>query len=119
MMAHDPPRYEIGQHGALEVMALAMQQPSDRMYQRIEIVIDLSPKDTHRRLPFSWKNRNARSLAANSGTSDLTGQADLDRGGSDFHASLGFTALQHARRFRLIGGSSQGRGVSGKASLAC
>jgi hypothetical protein len=25
MMAHDPPRYEIGQHGALEVMALAMQ----------------------------------------------------------------------------------------------
>jgi hypothetical protein len=35
------------------------------MYQRIEIVIDLSPKDTHRRLPFSWKNRNVRSLAAN------------------------------------------------------
>jgi hypothetical protein len=92
------------------------------MYQRIEIVIDLSPKDTHRRLPFSWKNRNARSLAANSGTlqlSNLPGQAGLDRGGSDFHASLGFTALQHARRFRLIGGSSQGRGVSGKASLAC
>jgi hypothetical protein len=54
------------------------------MYQRIEIVIDLSPKDTHRRLPFSWKNRNARSLAANSGTlqlSDLPGQAGLDRGG--------------------------------------
>jgi hypothetical protein len=87
MMAHDPPRYEIGQHGALEVMALAMQQPSDRMYQRIEFVIDLSPKDTHRRLPFSWKNRNVRSLAANSGTlqlSDLPGQAGLERGGATF-----------------------------------
>src|ERR1700682_1370210 len=65
MMAHDPPRYEIGQHGALEVMAFAMQQPSDAMYQRIEIAIDLSPEDTHRRSPFSWKNRNACSLAAN------------------------------------------------------
>jgi hypothetical protein len=29
------------------------------MYQRIEIVIDLSPEDTHRRSLFSWKNRNA------------------------------------------------------------
>jgi hypothetical protein len=92
------------------------------MYQRIEIVIDLSPKNTHRRLPFSWKNRNARSLAANSGTlqlSDLPGQAGLDRGGKRLSCPPGFTALQHARRFRLIGGSSQGWGVSGKASLAC
>jgi hypothetical protein len=36
-----------------------MQQRSDRMDQRIEIVIGLSPEDAHRRSPFSNKNRNA------------------------------------------------------------
>jgi hypothetical protein len=42
--------------------------------------------------------------------SNLPGQAGLECGGSDFHAPLGFTALQHARRFCLIGGFRQGRG---------
>jgi hypothetical protein len=83
------------------------------MYQRIEIVIDLSPKDTHRRLPFSWKNRNARSLAANAphfATFRFDWSSRPGTRGSAFHAPPGFIALQHARRFCLIGGSSQGRG---------
>jgi hypothetical protein len=62
-MANNPPRYEVGQHGALEVGASAVQQRPNRLYQRIEIMIDFPPEDTHRRSPFFRKNRNGLSLA--------------------------------------------------------
>jgi hypothetical protein len=52
MMADNPPRDEIGQHGALKVGTFAVQQRSNRMYQRIEIMIGLLSENTHRRLPF-------------------------------------------------------------------
>src|ERR1700730_14078298 len=103
MMTHNPPRYDIGQHGALEVLALALQYPSNRIYQRIEIVIDLPPEDTHRRSPFFQKNRNRLSLAVIADIlqlPDLRGQAGL-HARSEVHIGPRWCiALQHSHRGR-------------------
>ena len=74
------------------------------MYQRIEIVIDLPPEDTHHRSPFSWKNRNGLSLAVIGGIlqlPDLRGQAGLDARSEVHIGSRLFIALQHSYRGRV------------------
>jgi hypothetical protein len=110
-MAHNPPRYDIGQHRALEVLAFAMQESSNRIYQCIEIVIDLPPEDTHHRSPFSWKNRNGLSLAVIAGIlqlPDLRGQAGLNARSGVHIGPRCFIASQHSYRGR-VGSSANAR----------
>jgi hypothetical protein len=52
MMANDPFRNELGQHGCLQVWPLAAQQRPYRFDERIVIVADLPPEDIHGRAPF-------------------------------------------------------------------